>query len=225
MHFAVILQFHNDNCTSTTDIHYFGPPLRNWFPKQSTCTQTEQSPSTIVEPPSWPDKLCRCPCFKQNQNRKRCNDLNADQSSCSSSMSVDFENKEKSSVSSRIMKKKAWPSRKIQISVNPSIKCECDLQPTPRKSDKAIATYAEKTVGCCADNGRETQTTCVPTTSIRRVDSFFQVNNYETEMWYPKTPLSRDSMECAEYAEPGLRDSAEQTSAAAGSDSDATSRN
>ncbi|XP_059047901.1 uncharacterized protein LOC131843283 [Achroia grisella] len=211
-----LLKFHNDNWTSTTDIHYFYPCLRecNWFttPRaiESTAVQVDISVQRKCNcgHAVARNKLCHCyyncSCSTKSIKTKSidcCNTLkkecNNSQMSIVQSKSGDFiysKNekptalREKSSYSSTHGDKKNRTKKNFQIS------CECDYTHKPNSIDKSVTTYADQASSCESAKGCETQTKqCVPPTTVKKINSVHN-NKNSTEIWLPKTPLSQKKM-------------------------------
>ncbi|XP_031763162.1 uncharacterized protein LOC116412685 [Galleria mellonella] len=205
-----LLKFHNDNWTSTTDLHYFYPSLREctWFPN----VRTIESAAVQVEIPIETkrtcehvvvcNKPCKCTrtyssCTKSEYCKNLKQECNSSHMSIVQSISRDsiYKNKKpiafkekRSSCSSLHGDKKKPRKNKYQIT------CECNKTIKPSTTDKSVTTYADQSSSCIGEKGCETQTKyCVPTNTVHKINSTHK--NNKTEIWIPKTPLSRKAME------------------------------
>ncbi|KAM3965595.1 uncharacterized protein ACR2FA_000441 [Aphomia sociella] len=211
---AFQLKFHNDNWTSTTDLHYFYPCLRqsNWFPTIRNIGSAAVQVDIPIDTRPICEHVCPCPCSYNNDNKNK--DRSLKKVSNSSHMSI-VQSKSKDSISRK--NKRAIPLRQKKSSCccllndknkahkkKNEVTCECDKSGT---IDKSVTTYSDQASGCISAMGCETQTkNCGLTTAVEKVNSACNTTyrNTKTEIWSPKTPLSRKAME-TKYSEKILR--------------------
>ncbi|XP_032514266.2 uncharacterized protein LOC116767868 isoform X1 [Danaus plexippus] len=167
-------KFHNDNCTSTTDIKYFYPRLRcDVKLKYSAEVQTE--PFRICDVINTNERESQGHCCCKTQDVKS---LKEERNTCycsgssTSYMSIDSSSKSKH----RLRKKNKKKTKKSKAKT-----CECDEK---TKSDKSVTTYADCACGSAARDGAHTQTN--KKTKSKRKDT-------KTDSWIPLDSCKCDS--------------------------------
>ncbi|CAH1637361.1 unnamed protein product [Spodoptera littoralis] len=164
------VKFHNDGCSSTTDLHYFYPNLRKEPPCKGTANvQMDTVPVTstvchyevicgkpcncnTAAKPTCPEKVdgvtqpmsleSVCDC----RNTKSNNTITTDDCSCED-LSKNRNKRTKEKKSKRKKKKKE------------DVVCGCDAAAGVRAVDKSMATYDEK---CCSTSANSDETNSVP---------------------------------------------------------------
>ncbi|XP_063830001.1 uncharacterized protein LOC135079304 [Ostrinia nubilalis] len=187
------LKFHNDCWTSTTDLHYFFPCLRqcDWFP----ATQLKGCASVQVDIPMKATTFCNqevsCakPCICSISDDESWSGTENVECHCDKvgkprrSRSCVTEKQHGSKTRLKIRKSK----RRLK-SKKSKVVCECKEQST---TDKSITTYADQ-ASCAAESERNTQTcrSCTTATSVRGGSSIANRSHVKTELWFPKIKSS-----------------------------------
>uniref|UniRef100_A0A2H1VDF3 SFRICE_007317 n=1 Tax=Spodoptera frugiperda TaxID=7108 RepID=A0A2H1VDF3_SPOFR len=163
------LKFHNDGCSSTTDLHYFCPSLRKEAPCKGTANVQIDTPitSTVCHYEVVCGKPCNCkpaakpPCPQTTdsvtqpmslesicdcRNTKSNNTITTDDCSCED-LSKKRNKRSKDKKSKRKKKKKEH------------VVCCCDAGAGAPTADKSMATYDEK---CCCTAATPDKTKTVP---------------------------------------------------------------
>ncbi|CAG4935127.1 unnamed protein product [Colias eurytheme] len=145
-------KFHNDNVTSTTDIHYFYPKLRKSNFKYSTGVQVDIPPRvhkyTQYETQRFPGQSPSLKVLRLNKN-KFVRHYTAD--TTESAMSID-EKHDKQPLHKH-KRGKSLKNHTKSTDTHPAKQtCKCN------KTDKKITTYSDQACGCIDTDGRETQT-------------------------------------------------------------------
>lgn len=165
-----MLQFHNDNSTSTTDIYYFYPTLRqNRILQDCAFVQTEISLNNRCN-----GRMCRGPCYCQSNSKiaeKETNyscDCHQRLVSSVSFMSIDNERQPRPLLKNKKTCTSCSRQYKKQTKCHNHI-CKC----TTDTSDKYVTTFVDQASGCMVKDGRETQT----------VQQKSKRNDIKTEIW------------------------------------------
>ncbi|CAG4965589.1 unnamed protein product [Parnassius apollo] len=133
-------KFHNDNWTSTTDLHYFYPNLRYLNqPEKSTASVQIDTPvrNTVCHYEVVCGKPCHCGSL--NEKVKFANEKNSDQVECC--MSVE---EVKDRVQSEHSHSKVG-ANKVKTQTRDNSYCDCSSN--ARTSDKIISTYNDQASG------------------------------------------------------------------------------
>lgn len=149
-----MLQFHNDNTTSTTDIYYFYPNLRqNGIVRYSAVAQTEVPVNSFYQGATQGPCYCQTKRKAEKETNYSCACSNKGLHSSVSFMSVDEEIQRPK----RGLKNKKTSCSKFHKNSRSGhqISCKC----TKDTSDKYVTTYADQGSGLMVKDGRQTQTT------------------------------------------------------------------
>lgn len=151
-----MLQFHNDNSTSTTDIYYFYPKLRqNSCLRNSAVVQTEVPIHNFYHGATYDGPCyCRTNRVAEKETNYACACKEGLHSGVSF-MSVDEEIQRPK----QILKNKNTSTSRSKLHKNTKsghpIVCKC----TKDTTDKYVTTYEDQGCGFMVKDGRQTQTT------------------------------------------------------------------
>ncbi|XP_072938300.1 DET1 homolog [Epargyreus clarus] len=161
-----VQKFHNDGCTSTTDLHYFYPHIRSaWLTNSCAGVQVEipKQEKTIIHCGA----ICSRPCYCNPQSG---NKTEIERNCTETPMSVDDI---KSTTSCCCNKEKNRSNNNVGKR-NKNVSCAFQSRPIVNTSDKAVTTYADKASSCTAKKGCKSQTDIQP------------------DMWFTKRPRSKE---------------------------------
>ncbi|CAK1542121.1 unnamed protein product [Leptosia nina] len=140
-------KFHNDNVTSTTDIHYFYPNLRKSYLKQSAMVQVEVPPT--LNSCSQTGRISKERCFAL-KGKPRVHFCGPSMIDTSSAMSIDDETQTR-----RRRRKNSKVRFKYPNKGRARDSCCCsekDIKQTNEKVDKMVSTFTDQAVSCADSN-------------------------------------------------------------------------
>ncbi|XP_021201226.3 uncharacterized protein LOC110384319 isoform X1 [Helicoverpa armigera] len=213
------VKFHNDNSSSTTDLHYFYPSLRQGVLRSckdaaAVPMNTVPANNTICHYEVVCSKPCNCSARPMSLESLVDTKLPAQSTSASTNCSSDDLIKDKD------IKQKKRKGKKKKGKSNNTCACACESKDKSKSEDKSITTYTDQCISCTPKDGRQTQTRKNEKTNwfkftrktsdekpkqeahkLLITDSIYQrCDGNDAEVWKPVTPLSKKTMEdkCSE---------------------------
>ncbi|RVE54312.1 hypothetical protein evm_001139 [Chilo suppressalis] len=197
------LKFHNDGWSSTTDLHYFSPRLRQceWRPTSITEYASAQT-DTPAENPTVCQTVCAKPCNCSNNSNKnviqperefvdecKCYQVHNKRSDASMSSGKDSNTKIRKKKTG--FKYKKHKEQRSPVKITSNVECECR---EPCTTDKSVTTYTDQASNCNAEE-RKTQTSpsnCSTSCFTSGLERTVSKDDLKTELWFPKS-LSRQN--------------------------------
>uniref|UniRef100_A0A2A4JS96 Uncharacterized protein n=1 Tax=Heliothis virescens TaxID=7102 RepID=A0A2A4JS96_HELVI len=197
------VKFHNDNCTSTTDLQYFYPSLRQGG-FRSPCKDTAGVQIGTV--PGNNTTICYevvcakpCNCARPMSLESLVETKLTSNTIGSADCSCDDLNKKNVDIQPKKQKE-----NKRALKLNNTCAC-CESTDKTKSVDKSITTYADECICCAPTDGRQTQTRGKKkkkkdkrkqTHESLITDSIYKkCNGNDAEIWHPATPMSQKAME------------------------------